>query len=94
MLRTLLRKRAGKAADHALLSSLLWPRTQTHAAVCIISEERCQRSYATAAEIQQSSNKQRKKVVILGSGWAAASLAKHVDTSKFAITVRDVLHGK
>lgn len=48
-------------------------------------------NYATAAQEQK---KQRQKVVILGTGWAAASLAKHVNTSKFAVTVSTLLQNK
>ena len=91
MLRALLCETRRKIADRAQCSvgSLLLPETQAHAVVCN-SLGRCnQRPYAAAADSQEKASKQRKKVVILGTGWAAASLAKHVDTSIYAITVRD-----
>ena len=92
MLRALVRKITRDSVDCSLVpfESLLRPRTQTHAGVCNTLEKSCQRSYAIAAEAQRNRKKQRERVVIVGSGWAAASLAKQVDTSKFAVTVRDL----
>lgn len=46
---------------------------------------------AKAYSAGPQANACRERLVVLGSGWAAASLARHIDTSKFAITVRTQL---
>ena len=34
----------------------------------------------------------KPRLVVLGSGWSAASLAKHVDLNQYALTVRPCSH--
>jgi hypothetical protein len=45
-------------------------------------------SYTT----QASRSSSRPRLVVLGSGWGAASLAKNIDTNQFAVTVLSSLN--
>ena len=90
MLRSLLRDIEAERLALNLIprQSLRCSETRTHAVSNSVWGRGSHVNYATAAQEQK---KQRQKVVILGTGWAAASLAKHVNTSKFAVTVSTLL---
>jgi len=44
---------------------------------------------STASDAPVSGQAQKKKVVVLGSGWAAVSFLKQLDTSGYDVTGRD-----
>lgn len=82
------RKDSATQLSSAMLKSLLWYlksgahpfRLKTNQGLGSRTQE-----YATVSASRTASN--RKELVVLGSGWAAARLARDVDLSVFNLTV-------